>query len=539
MSHFPLLTILVLVPAGMSVAVALLPRHQVKAIEAVAILGTLVTFGFALAMAVRFRVGVPGYQLTDHYRWIGDFGISWYLGVDGISLFLVLLTAVLFPLALVGTGRARDAKSFGVWMLLLEAACLGSFLSLDVFLFFVFFELTLVPMYFIIGGWGFERRGSAAVKFFLYTFLGSALMLVGLLAVVFIHQHHTGHLTFNLVQLEATPGLTGVTGIALFLAFLAAFAVKAPIFPLHTWSPDAYGQSPTAGVVVLAGVMAKLGTYGIIRFDFTLFPRATVEMVPVLLTFAVVSILYGAGVAAAQRDLKRLVAYSSLSGMGFITLGLFALTSQGVSGSVLQMLNHGLYTAALFFLIGMIYERRGTWQLPALGGLQRPAPLLAGVFTVAMMAAIGLPGLNGFVGEFLILLGTFVSHRWWAVAGAAGVVAAAIYLLWAFQRAFWHRTDELNAKVRDLSWGERALMAPLVAFIVFLGVYPRPVLERISPSVNAVLARVEHGGSYVVPRVAAASRGGHRVMLTSAGGSAKTSVVADHHRRDVAEGRQP
>ncbi|MBO0715194.1 MAG: NADH-quinone oxidoreductase subunit M, partial [Acidimicrobiales bacterium] len=391
MTHFPLLTILVLVPAAVSVVVAFLPRDQVKAIEAVALSGSLVTLGFALAVAVRFHVGTAGYQLTDHYRWISDFGISWYFGVDGISLFLVLLTAVLFPIAMVGTGRARDAKSFAAWMLLLEAACLGSFLSLDVFLFFVFFELTLVPMYFIIGGWGFERRGSAAVKFFLYTFLGSALMLVGLLTVVFIHQHHTGHLTFNLVQLEATPGLTGVTGIALFLAFLAAFAVKAPIFPLHTWSPDAYGQSPTAGVVVLAGVMAKLGTYGIIRFDFTLFPRATVQMVPVLLTFAVVSILYGAGVAAAQRDLKRLVAYSSLSGMGFITLGLFALTSQGVSGGVLQMLNHGLYTAALFLLIGMIYERRGTWQLPALRGLQRPAPLLAGVFTVAMMAAIGLP----------------------------------------------------------------------------------------------------------------------------------------------------
>ncbi|MBO0893673.1 MAG: NADH-quinone oxidoreductase subunit M, partial [Acidimicrobiales bacterium] len=311
MTHFPLLTILVLVPAAVSVVVAFLPRDQVKAIEAVALSGSLVTLGFALAVAVRFHVGTAGYQLTDHYRWISDFGISWYFGVDGISLFLVLLTAVLFPIAMVGTGRARDAKSFAAWMLLLEAACLGSFLSLDVFLFFVFFELTLVPMYFIIGGWGFERRGSAAVKFFLYTFLGSALMLVGLLTVVFIHQHHTGHLTFNLVQLEATPGLTGVTGIALFLAFLAAFAVKAPIFPLHTWSPDAYGQSPTAGVVVLAGVMAKLGTYGIIRFDFTLFPRATVQMVPVLLTFAVVSILYGAGVAAAQRDLKRLVAYSS------------------------------------------------------------------------------------------------------------------------------------------------------------------------------------------------------------------------------------
>jgi NADH-quinone oxidoreductase subunit M len=518
-SHFPLLSIVVLLPAAAAVVVALLPNAPARVIEAVALVGSLATVGFALAVAVRFKVGVPGYQLVDHYSWIGEFGISWRLGVDGISLFLVLLTGVLFPLALVGTGRARDPKAFAAWMLLLEAACLGSFLALDVFLFFVFFELTLVPMYFIIAGWGFERRGSAAVKFFLYTFLGSALMLVGLLAVVFIHQHDTGRLTFDLVRLEATPGLTGVTGIALFLAFLAAFAVKAPIFPLHTWSPDAYGESPTQGVVVLAGVMAKLGTYGIVRFDFSLFPKATVELAPVLLTFAVVSILYGAGVASVQRDLKRLIAYSSLAGMGFIVLGLFALTSQGLSGGVLQMLNHGLYTAALFLLIGMVYERRGSWQTPVLRGLQRSAPVLAGAFTVAMMAAIGLPGLNGFVGEFLILLGTFISHRWWAVAGAAGVVAAAIYLLWAFQRVFHHRPDEANAKVVDLSWGERALMLPLVAFIVFLGVYPRPVLERITPSVDALLVRVERGGSYVVPKVAADVRqgSGHRVTLTSAG----------------------
>ena len=537
MSHFPLLTILVLVPTGVALLVAFLPRTQTRAIEAVAVLGTLITLGFALAVAVQFHVGVSSYQLTDHYSWIGDFGISWNLGVDGISLFLVLLTAVLFPVALAAAGRARDVKAFAAWMLLLEAACLGSFLALDVFLFFVFFELTLVPMYFIIGGWGFEHRGSAAVKFFLYTFLGSGLMLVGLLTVVFIHQHATGQLTFSLVRLEATPGLTGVTGIVLFLAFLAAFAVKAPIFPLHTWSPDAYAQSPTAGVVVLAGVMAKLGTYGIIRFNFTLFPRTTVELTPVLLTFAVVSILYGAVVAAAQRDLKRLVAYASLAGMGFITLGLFALTTQGLTGGVFQMLNHGLYTAALFLLAGMIYERRGTWQLPALRGLQRPAPILAGVFTVVMMAAIGLPGLNGFIGEFLILLGTFLSHRWWAVAGATGVVAAAIYLLWAFQRAFHHRPDEVNAKVADLSWGERAIMLPLVAFIVFLGIYPRPVLERITPSVDAVLTRVERGGSYVVPKVAAASHGGRRVTLTSTGGRS-ADVPADGGHQ-VAGNRQP
>jgi NADH-quinone oxidoreductase subunit M len=501
-SHVPLLTILVLLPAAAAVVVGFVPRRLVRTIEALALVASLAVLGLALDVAVRFRVGDPSFQMVDRYPFIGRLGVGWHLGVDGISLFLVLLTAVLFPIALAGARVGRDPKAFAAFLLLLEAACLGSFLALDVLLFFLFFELTLVPMYFLIGGWGYERRGYAAVKFFLYTFLGSALMLVGLLAVVFVHQHDTGRLTFDLVALEHTPGLSGATGIALFLAFLAAFAVKAPVFPLHTWSPDAYAESPTAGVVVLAGVMAKLGTYGIIRFDFTLFPKATVELAPVLLTFAAIGVVYGAVVAAAQRDLKRLLAYSSLAGMGFVLLGLFALTAEGMTGGILQMLNHGIFTAALFLLVGMLYERRGTFQIPRLAGLQRPAPVLAAVFTVAMMASIGLPGLNGFVGEFLILLGTFLTHRWWAVVAGSGVIFAAVYLLWAYQRVFHHRADRENLEVRDLSWRERLVLLPLVGFMVFLGVYPGPVLARIGPSVDQVIRGIETSTTYVEPAVA-------------------------------------
>lgn len=418
-AHDYLLTSIIGLPTVAAVVVALMPNRE-RAIRAVGAFTVVATLVLAIVIGVEFRTGVGGYQMVANYVWIPAFGISFHLGVDGISLFLVLLTGALFPLAMVGGQVKRNTKSYVAWMLVLEAACMGSFLSLDLFLFFVCFELTLIPVYFVIAGWGFERRGYAAVKFFLYTFLGSAFFFVGMLAVVFIHASATGQVTFNLVTLESDPGVLGGAGIWLFLAFTAAFAVKAPVFPLHTWSPDAYAEAPTGGVIILAAVMAKLGTYGIIRFDFGLFPKASVYFVPLMLTLAVIGILYGAIVACRQPDLKRLVAYSSLSHMGFIVLGLFALTAQSMTGGVIEMLNHGLYTAALFLLIGFIYRRWGTWQVNELRGAQRIAPVLAGAFTVAMMAAIGLPGLNGFVGEFLIIIGTFVTHRWWAVVATGG-----------------------------------------------------------------------------------------------------------------------
>ena len=489
---FPFLTVLVLLPAAGAIVVAAVPggRAPTWFHQAAGVAVSVATLGVAVAAAVEFKSGFPGYQLVSSHVWATDLGIRWSLGMDGISLFLVLLTGVLFPLTMLGARVRRDPRAFVGWLLLLEAACMGSFVALDLVLFFLFFELTLVPGYFLIGGWGFARRGYAAIKFFVYTFAGSAFLLVGILAVAFLHQSQTGVLTFQLPALEQTH-FSGTEGVLLFIVFTLAFAVKAPIFPFHTWSPDAYAEAPTAGSVILVAIMAKLGTYGIVRFDLNLFPQASRTMAPLLLTLAVAGILYGAVVACAQRDLKRLLAYSSLAQIGFIALGTFALNSQGLAGSVLQMVNHGLIIATLFILVGWIYERRRTWQLSSLRGLQSPAPVLAGVFTVAMMASIGLPGLNGFVGEFLILIGTFLAHRWWAVVATAGVIVAAIYLLWAYQRGFHGDPTSEDRPTRDLSVNERLVVAPLVIMIVALGVFPKPVLDRITPSVDQLVAHVD------------------------------------------------
>jgi NADH-quinone oxidoreductase subunit M len=491
-SHFPFLTVLVLVPAVGAAVVALVPPRLVarRFHEAVGALVGLFTLVLAVVIVGQFKINDGGYQMVTDHIWAKQLGIHWSVGIDGISLFLVVMTALLFPLTLLAAPARRDPRSFVAWILLMEAACLGSFVSLDLVLFFLFFELTLVPAYFIIGGWGYARRGYAAIKFFVYTFAGSAFLLVGILAVAFLHQSQTGVLTFELPALMHTH-LSGTEGVLLFLAFTAAFAVKAPIFPFHTWSPDAYAEAPTAGAVLLAAVMAKLGTYGIIRFDLNLFPQATRTLAPWLLTLAVIGILYGAVVACAQRDLKRLLAYSSLAQIGFIVLGTFALNSQGLTGGVLQMVNHGLIIATLFIVVGWIHERRHSWQVSALRGLQSPAPVMAGVFTVAMMASIGVPGLNGFVGEFLVLIGTFVAHRWWAVVAIMGVIAAAIYLLWAYQQVFHGQPTGEDAKTRDLGWNERLIVAPLIILIVFLGIFPKPVLDRITPSVDRLVVHVD------------------------------------------------
>ncbi len=497
---FPYLTTLVLLPAVGAAVVACIPNKAVATWfhEAVGVAVTVLTLAVTAAVLVNFKARDGAFQMVSNHTWAPDLGIHWSLGIDGISLFLVVLTAVLFPLTMLGARARRDPRSFIAWVLLLEAACMGSFVSLDLILFFVFFELTLVPTYFLIGGWGYARRGYAAIKFFVYTFAGSAFLLVGIVAIAFIHKSQSGVLTFALPALMRTH-LSGTEGVLLFLAFTAAFAVKAPIFPFHTWSPDAYAESPTAGAILLVAIMAKLGTYGIIRFDLNLFPQASRTLAPLLLTLAVIGITYGALVACAQRDLKRLLAYSSLAQIGFIALGTFALNSQGLSGGVLQMVNHGLVIATLFILVGWIYERRKTWQIGGLKGLQSPAPILAGVFTLAMLASIGVPGLNGFVGEFLILIGTFVAHRWWAVAATAGVVIAAVYLLWGYQQVFHGEPTEEDKGTRDLSLNERLIVAPLIILIVLLGVFPKPVLDRITPSVNRLVVHIDQVTNTPVP----------------------------------------
>ena len=495
----PLLTLLVVLPLVGAVMVSLMNKAQAEQIKLVALVFSLVTGALSVYMLAKFPSGQAGFQFVSQQSWVSEWGISWHLGVDGISLFLVVLTGVLFPLVIIGIDPHHDQKPYLAWMLLLEAGVMGSFLSLDLFLFFVFFEIVLVPMYFLIGNWGYEKRVYAATKFFIYTMAGSAFMLVGIVATAFLARRDIGYLTFNLVEIAEKSNFATGTGRWLFVAFMIAFAVKVPLFPLHTWLPDAHTQAPTGGSVILAGVLLKMGTYGMLRFGVYLFPEATLWAKPVLFTLAVIGILYGAVAATMQKDLKRLVAYSSVAHLGFIVLGTFALTSQSLTGGVMQMVNHGVSTGALFLMVGMIYERRHTRQIAELGGIQSVAPIFAGFFMVVMLSSIGLPGLNGFVGEFLILIGSFETARWWVVVATLGVILAALYLLWAYQRVFHGEPSEANKSFLEITRREGLLLGVFVAAIVFTGIYPKPMLNRIEPSVNKLIEHVELRTDYQQP----------------------------------------
>ncbi len=494
-----MLTALVLLPLAAAVVVALVPgrRREIHLPLGIA----LSLFPLALA-GYLFWVFEPaaGFQYVVRVTWYEPWGIDWHLGVDGISLPMVVLTTLLVPIALAAsTSITNRIKEFVVYILLLEATLIGAFLSLDLFLFFVFFEAMLVPMYFIIGIWGAERRIYAAVKFFIYTAFGSALMLAAIIGLALTHVSQTGSASFSLTDLAGLE-LTVGTERLFFAAFAIAFAIKVPLFPFHTWLPDAHVEAPTAGSVLLAAVLLKLGTYGLLRFNLALFPEASVDAIPIMAILAVFGIIYGAVVAIVQPDLKKLVAYSSVSHLGFIVLGTFALTSGGLQGAVIQNVNHGLTTGALFLLVGMIYDRRHTKQIVDFGGLQKTVPLLAGFFLFMSFASIGLPGLNGFVGEFLVLMGSFPALPSLTIIAASGVVLAAIYLLWAYERVFTGvpDTDE-NRALSDLSAREIALLAPLAALIVVIGVYPGLLLDKITPSTEAVIDHVVEQTDFVVP----------------------------------------
>ncbi len=496
---FPILTALILTPLAGAVLVALTRPSRPEFAKLIAAMTTVGTAALSVWLLASFDTADDGFQFVSKHTWIEQWGISWHVGVDGISLFLVVLTAVLFPLVILGVDPHHDEKPYLVWLLLLEVGVLGSFLSLDLFMFFVFFEIVLVPMYFLIGGWGYEDRVHAATKFFLFTMFGSAFMLVGLIATVFLARDDLGRITFDLVEIAEGADWAASTGRWLFFAFAIAFAVKVPIFPVHTWLPDAHTQAPTAGSVVLAGVMLKLGTYGFLRFGLYLFPEASFWSRNLWLTLGVIGITYGAVVATMQKDLKRLVAYSSVAHMGFIVLGTFAFTTQSLSGSVIQMVNHGVSTGALFLLVGMIYERRKTRRISELNGLQTVAPIFAAVFMVVMLSSIGVPGLNGFVGEYLILTGSFLTARWWTVVAATGVILAALYLLWAYQRVFHGEPDEDNQSFSELKVKEGLVLLPFLAAIFFFGIYPKPILERIEPSVDRLIVHVEDRTDYEAP----------------------------------------
>ena len=489
--NFPILSALVILPLIGSIVVALLGKSRPEWIKLGALTSSVTTGALSLWLLGAFKSGEAGFQFVSQHLWISQWGISWHLGVDGISLFLVVLTGILFPLVIVGIDPHHNETSYFAWMLLLQAGVMGSFLALDLFLFFVMFEIVLVPMYFLIGGWGYDQRVYAATKFFLYTMAGSAFMLVGIIATVSLAQRDLGVVTFDLVRIAEGASFSTNAARWLFVSFAIAFAVKVPLFPFHTWLPDAHTQAPTGGSVILAGVLLKMGTYGFLRFGVYLFPQAAMWARPVLFTLAVIGIIYGAIAATMQRDLKRLVAYSSVAHLGFIVLGTFALTSQAVTGAVIQMVSHGVSTGALFLLVGMIYERRHTREIAELRGIQHVAPIFAGVFTVVMLSSVGLPGLNGFVGEFLILIGSFGPARWWTVVATVGVVLAALYLLWAYQRVFHGEPDEANSTFKELTLKEGLLMSVFVAIIVATGIYPKPILDRIEPSVKSFIEHVE------------------------------------------------
>jgi NADH-quinone oxidoreductase subunit M len=461
-----------------------------RAARVLALAASLATFAASLGILIEFSSGRPGFQLVESAIWVRSLHIAYTVGVDGVSLFLVLLTTFLMPLAILASWRIdRSVRLYMSAMLLLETAVVGSFLALDLLVFFLFFEALLFPMYLIIGGWGYERRIYAAVKFFLFTMAGSAFLLLGILFLFSKSASLPGGPTFDLVRLQGVE-LSTTAGRWLFLAFFIAFAVKVPLFPLHTWLPDAHTEAPTAGSVLLAGVLLKVGAYGLLRFNLALFPEASGYFAGAVSVLAVIGIIYGSIVALIQRDLKRLVAYSSVAHLGFVVLGIFAFTDQGASGGVLQMINHGLSTGGLFLIVGMVYERTHTRELSELGGLATVTPWLAGTFLVIVLSSLGLPGLNNFVGEFLVLLGTLLTHRILGVLAAAGIVLGAIYLLWSYQRAMLGEAPERHRAHRDLSGREVAILAPIVALLVVLGLQPNMLLDRITPSTHAAVTRV-------------------------------------------------
>jgi NADH-quinone oxidoreductase subunit M len=459
----------------------------------VALAVSLVAFAVTAAVWGWFDAGSADFQFVERRPWIPAFGIDYYIGVDGISLLLVVLTGFLTPIALLSSWGSidRKVKEFSIFMLALEAAMIGVFVSLDLFLFYVFWDAMLIPMYFLIGIWGYDQRVYAAIKFMLYTMAGSVLMLIAILGLAYLHSTATGSYSFDLLKLYALD-IAPQTQMWFFLAFTVAFAIKVPLFPFHTWLPDAHVQAPTAGSVILAGVLLKMGTYGLLRFSFPLFPEAAAYFAPWIALLAVVGIVYGALVAMVQPDMKKLVAYSSVSHLGFVVLGICAMNTQGVQGAIFQMLAHGVSTGGLFLVVGMLSDRRHTRLIAEFGGLKAVMPKLTAAFLIITLASIGLPGLNGFVGEFLIMLGAFRWDPRFVVVAGLGVILSAVYMLWMFQRVYYGKvTHEENATLPDLLPREWAAVVPLCALALIMGVLPTLFLRPMEPAVDALVQRVQ------------------------------------------------
>lgn len=494
-----LLTYLLLTPIIGSILVLFFKQEQIKLIRWFALAVSTIAFVISVIIYFNFDSANPQFQFVHNVLWIDSLNISYNVGVDGISLLLVLLTTFLTPLTFLSTWKAieKNVKMFTFSMLFLEAGMLGVFISLDIFLFYIFWEAMLIPMYFIIGVWGGERRIYASVKFFIYTMVGSLLMLVAIIWLAVYASDLTGKFTTNLIELyKVGPIIPHQIQAWMFGAFFISFAIKVPLFPLHTWLPDAHVEAPTAGSVILAGVLLKMGTYGMLRFCLPLFPQSSVEFAPIISVFAVIGIIYGALVSMVQTDMKKLVAYSSVSHLGFVVLGTFAMTIESVQGAVIQMINHGLSTGALFLLVGIIYERTHRRDIAYYGGIAKIVPLYSVALMLASLSSIGLPGLNGFIGEFLILLGSFKSivlNNWWFTAFAAtGVIFAAVYLLWMYQRVVFGEVtnQDLPHHLTDINTRELIVLIPIFVFVVWIGVYPNTFLKMTEVSTQNILQQV-------------------------------------------------
>jgi NADH-quinone oxidoreductase subunit M len=531
MSNFPWLTVAGAVPLVGALVIALTPgrsapggaadrRARDRVVKIIALVFSIITLAVTVVMAFRFKSGGPHFQFAQTYQWIPQFGVHYAVGVDGIALVLILMSTILMPVVVLAswndtdgpavegdaTAAARSpkysAKTYFALMLVLETMMIGVFAATDVFLFYVFFEAMLIPMYFMIGSFGVGQRQYAAVKFLLYSLLGGLLMLVAVIAL-YVYSAKGGHGgTFLFTSLEHLS-LTPTASKWLFLGFFIAFAIKAPLWPFHTWLPDAASSAQPGAAVLLVGVLDKVGTFGMIRYCLELFPSAAHYFTPLIIALAVVGILYGAIVAIGQRDLKRLIAYTSVSHFGLITLGIFAMTSEGQSGATLYMVNHGFATGALFILAGFMISRRRSQLIADYGGVQKVAPMLAGLFLIAGLAGLALPGLSTFVSEFLVLVGTFTRYEAAAVLATAGIILAAIYILWMYQRTMTGPVKPEVANMTDLKARELWAVVPLIALIVALGVYPQPILKIINPAVNQTLAQV-HSRDPIPPHPATA-----------------------------------
>jgi NADH-quinone oxidoreductase subunit M len=494
----PFLSTILWLPIIAAIVLAFIPRASENVAKGWGLFSSAAVFVLSLGLLRGWEDGKAGMQFEESLRWIPQWGITYGLGVDGISLWLVMLTTFLTPLIFLAGWNAhlKHPKEYVIAFLVMETAMIGAFIATDLLLFYVFFELMLLPMYLVIGVWGGKNRIYAAIKFFLFTIAGSLLMLLAIIYLVFqnYHQNPAGMPTFAIADLYGTV-LDPKAAMLLFFAFTLAFAIKVPLFPLHTWLPDAHVEAPTGGSIILAGVMLKMGTYGFLRFVLPLFPGESTRWAGLMITLSVIGIIYGALVAWVQPDMKKLVAYSSVSHLGFCVLGIFAITQASIEGSILQMVNHGLSTGALFMLVGVVYERRHTRLLADYGGIARTMPVFAVFFVIAVLSSVGLPGLNGFIGEFLILAGSFQTHPVAATFAASGVILAAIYLLWLVQKVFFGPiTNEENRNIPDIAWNEIAALVPLVIFMVWIGVAPNTFLKKMEPSVKHLLSTINGGG---------------------------------------------